>query len=357
MMYLNIHEVSKQYEPKRFALQDVSLFLQPGVIGLVGPNGAGKTTLLTMLATLNRPTRGTVTWNGVDIYKQPILWIVMRQEFLLLVRGRVIWVIGSIIALLGVMEALGARTYLLGIWNNVLTNTFLVTLLLTLASGEQAYMDHECGMEHLIWSTPVDTLIYLCGKYLSCISVALGFIFSHLLLAIIFDQFYPALPALPGMLGAMYPGLGAEAYLIWSIWYILAPTLFGTALAFAITTITRGQRVISHVLAVILWLSAYLGGLPVWLDVVGSSFFTSNTKLPGLNAATMLLASLGPHPHPTLAQRRQMVSQIRLDLPPTFLPWSFAQSRLLLVGIGGALLCLTLLLVRYRRTNTSDQKR
>jgi ABC-2 type transport system ATP-binding protein len=52
-------------------LQDISLSLQPGIIGLVGPNGAGKTTLLTMLATLNRPTQGTVTWNGIDIYKQP----------------------------------------------------------------------------------------------------------------------------------------------------------------------------------------------------------------------------------------------------------------------------------------------
>ncbi|MEO7019203.1 MAG: ATP-binding cassette domain-containing protein [Ktedonobacteraceae bacterium] len=71
MIHLGINGVSKQYESKRFALQDISLSLQPGIIGLVGPNGAGKTTMLTMLATLNKPTRGTVTWNSIDIYKQP----------------------------------------------------------------------------------------------------------------------------------------------------------------------------------------------------------------------------------------------------------------------------------------------
>jgi hypothetical protein len=280
----------------------------------------------------------------------------MRQEFLLLARSWVIWVIGGIIVLLGIMEALGARAYPLSIWNSVLTNTFLVTLLLTLASGEQAYMDHECQVEYLIWSTPVGTMAYLCGKYLCCLGISLGFILLHFMLAILADQFYPALPGLPGMLGAAYPGLGAEAYLIWSVWYILAPTLFGTALAFAVTTIARGQRIVSHVLAVILWLSAYFGGLPVWLDMVGRSFFTANTRMPGLNAAIMLLASLGLHPHPTSGQRRQMISLIRLDLPPTFLPWSFAQSRFLLVGIGIVLLCLTVLLARYRRTNVAIQK-
>jgi len=286
----------------------------------------------------------------------------MRQEFLLLARGWAIWVIGGIIALLGIIEALAVRAYPLSVWNNVLVNTFLVALLLTIVSGEQAYVDHEFGVERLIWSTPVGTITYFCGKYLSSLCVALGFILLHLLLAILVDKFYPAVPAMPtlpllhSILGASYPGLGAQAYLIWSVWYILAPTLFGTALAFAVTNITRGQRIISHILATILWLTAYLGGLPVWLDTVGGSFFTSNTRLPGLAAASRLFASLGPFPHPTPAQRGQIVALVRLDLPPTFLPWSFVQSRLLLVGIGIVLLSLTALLLWYRRTNSAMQK-
>lgn len=114
-------------------------------------------------------------------------------------------------------------------------------------------------------------------------------------------------------------------------------------------------HLVSHILAAILWLAAYPGHLPVWLDTVGSSFFTSSTRLPGLDAANQLIASLGPHPHPTLAQRGQIVALVRLDLPPTFLPWSFAQSRLLLVGIGIVLLCLATLLLWYRRTNVAQK--
>ncbi|HLI69718.1 MAG TPA: ATP-binding cassette domain-containing protein [Ktedonobacteraceae bacterium] len=71
MIRLDIEQVSKQYERKRWALKEISLSLQAGTIGLVGPNGAGKTTLLMMLATLLAPTTGRVTWNGIDIYKQP----------------------------------------------------------------------------------------------------------------------------------------------------------------------------------------------------------------------------------------------------------------------------------------------
>jgi SNF family Na+-dependent transporter len=107
------------------------------------------------------------------------LWIVMRQEFVLLARSWVIWAIGGIIALLGILEALSARTSPLGVWDNILLYTFLISLLLTVASGEQAYIDHEFQVERLIWSTPVGTITYLCGKYLSTLSVTLGFLLVH----------------------------------------------------------------------------------------------------------------------------------------------------------------------------------
>jgi ABC-type multidrug transport system ATPase subunit len=70
-MKLSIDNVGKLYKGKVWGLKDFSLELGPGVLGLVGPNGAGKSTLMRILATITKPTEGTVTWNGTDIAKSP----------------------------------------------------------------------------------------------------------------------------------------------------------------------------------------------------------------------------------------------------------------------------------------------
>jgi len=70
-MNLAINGVSKRYRSNVWGLRDFSLSLTPGVLGLLGPNGAGKSTLMRILATISRPTTGTVTWDGVDIARAP----------------------------------------------------------------------------------------------------------------------------------------------------------------------------------------------------------------------------------------------------------------------------------------------
>lgn len=63
---LDIQHLSKTYGTFQ-ALRDVSFQARDGeVFGLLGPNGAGKTTLLRILATLLRPSAGTVTVGGFD---------------------------------------------------------------------------------------------------------------------------------------------------------------------------------------------------------------------------------------------------------------------------------------------------
>jgi ABC-2 type transport system ATP-binding protein len=71
MKLVTLDQISKQYEKQRYALQNVSLRMGPGVWGFVGPNGAGKTTLLRILATLLVPTQGSISWDGQDIVRQP----------------------------------------------------------------------------------------------------------------------------------------------------------------------------------------------------------------------------------------------------------------------------------------------
>jgi ABC-type multidrug transport system ATPase subunit len=66
-MKLLIENLGKRYG-QYWALRQLSLRCEPGLLGLVGPNGAGKTTLMRMIATLLDPTEGTIYWNGQDIH-------------------------------------------------------------------------------------------------------------------------------------------------------------------------------------------------------------------------------------------------------------------------------------------------
>ncbi|MCW3489692.1 ATP-binding cassette domain-containing protein [Dethiobacter alkaliphilus] len=70
-MKLQIQHVGKRFKDNTWGVRDFSLELTPGLLGLLGPKDAGKTTLLRMLATITKPTTGTIKWNGEDIEKNP----------------------------------------------------------------------------------------------------------------------------------------------------------------------------------------------------------------------------------------------------------------------------------------------
>jgi len=70
------------------ALRGINLELKRGCcLGIFGPNGAGKTTLLRILATLARPSAGTVRIAGYDVVKEgekvrPLLGVLSHRTFL-----------------------------------------------------------------------------------------------------------------------------------------------------------------------------------------------------------------------------------------------------------------------------------
>lgn len=60
---LHLDRVSKRYG-RKLVLDRVEQDFIPGLTLLVGPSGAGKSTLLRLLATAERPSGGTISWEG-----------------------------------------------------------------------------------------------------------------------------------------------------------------------------------------------------------------------------------------------------------------------------------------------------
>jgi len=66
MAELTLQGIAKRYR-KKAVFADVSHRFAPGLTLLVGPSGAGKSTLLRLIATAEKPSAGTLSWNGVAL--------------------------------------------------------------------------------------------------------------------------------------------------------------------------------------------------------------------------------------------------------------------------------------------------
>lgn len=64
---IEIKDLTKKFGDLE-VLKGVSLTVNKGeVISIIGPSGAGKTTLLQLIGTLDKPTGGTILFNGEDV--------------------------------------------------------------------------------------------------------------------------------------------------------------------------------------------------------------------------------------------------------------------------------------------------
>ena len=79
---VELREVTRTYPGGVTALDRVSLAIQPGeLVAIVGPSGSGKSTMLHLLGTLDRPSSGTVLFEGQEVSK-------LSDRRLSMLRGR-----------------------------------------------------------------------------------------------------------------------------------------------------------------------------------------------------------------------------------------------------------------------------
>ncbi|PRQ06600.1 ABC transporter ATP-binding protein [Enhygromyxa salina] len=71
MQLVCVQNITHSYDGVRLAVSELSFHIKAGeVLALIGPNGAGKSTSLRILATLQQPDTGAVTWDGADAWQQ-----------------------------------------------------------------------------------------------------------------------------------------------------------------------------------------------------------------------------------------------------------------------------------------------
>ncbi|MGP8300113.1 ABC transporter ATP-binding protein [Streptomyces inhibens] len=68
---LDLVNITKVYKGGKHAVDDLTMRLEPGMLGLLGPNGAGKSSLMRIASTVTRPTSGKVLFHGEDAVAKP----------------------------------------------------------------------------------------------------------------------------------------------------------------------------------------------------------------------------------------------------------------------------------------------
>lgn len=138
---IQVEHLSKVYgkgENEVVALNDVSFSVKKGeFVAIIGPNGSGKSTLLHILGGVDRPTKGKVYFDGVDVYQQ-------KEDQLAIFRRRQVGLIYQFYNLIPILNVVENMTLPVLMDGREVNQEFLTELVATLGlEGKEKKLPNE----------------------------------------------------------------------------------------------------------------------------------------------------------------------------------------------------------------------
>ena len=138
---IQVEHLSKVYgkgENEVVALNDVSFSIKKGeFVAIIGPSGSGKSTLLHILSGVDRPTKGKVYFDGVDVYQQ-------KEDQLAIFRRRQVGLIYQFYNLIPILNVVENMTLPVLMDGREVNQEFLTELVATLGlEGKEKKLPNE----------------------------------------------------------------------------------------------------------------------------------------------------------------------------------------------------------------------
>lgn len=138
---IQVEHLSKVYgkgENEVVALNDVSFSVKKGeFVAIIGPSGSGKSTLLHILGGVDRPTKGKVYFDGVDVYQQ-------KEDQLAIFRRRQVGLIYQFYNLIPILNVVENMTLPVLMDGREVNQEFLTELVATLGlEGKEKKLSNE----------------------------------------------------------------------------------------------------------------------------------------------------------------------------------------------------------------------
>ena len=138
---IQVEHLSKVYgigDIEVVALNDVSFSVNKGdFVAIIGPSGSGKSTLLHILGGVDRPTKGKVYFDGVDVYQQ-------KEDQLAIFRRRQVGLIYQFYNLIPILNVVENMTLPVLMDGREVNQEFLTELVATLGlEGKEKKLPNE----------------------------------------------------------------------------------------------------------------------------------------------------------------------------------------------------------------------